>query len=228
MRKYIRSMRYLRWFISLSLPVLLIMLAVRMFTLPWYPTWQYSRPSFPADPLGMDGEERLRLALACIGFLNKPHNTEILASLKFDDGQEAFLTRELDHMDDVKVVYDRMTVVAIFIFLFDTLFCILMQRKGKILEVNRAFFHGSIIILMALILLGVWMLTGFDTFFTVFHGLFFAEGTWLFSYNDTLIRLFPLRFWQDAGMGIAILIAFIASVITAVTVFVSRQMILKS
>jgi uncharacterized membrane protein len=28
--------------------------------------------------------------------------------------------------------------------------------------------------------------------------LFFTGDSWLFLYSDTLIRLFPMRFWQDA------------------------------
>jgi integral membrane protein (TIGR01906 family) len=38
----------------------------------------------------------------------------------------------------------------------------------------------------------------FDALFTDFHHLFFTGDTWLFYYSDTLIRLFPLRFWSDA------------------------------
>jgi integral membrane protein (TIGR01906 family) len=40
--------------------------------------------------------------------------------------------------------------------------------------------------------------TSFDALFTQFHYLFFEGDTWLFYYSDTLIRLFPMKFWQDA------------------------------
>ncbi len=57
---------------------------------------------------------------------------------------------------------------------------------------------------MALLLgLAAWMLIGFEGFFQAFHGVFFESGTWVFSYSDTLIRLFPLPFWQDAGLIVA-------------------------
>jgi len=39
----------------------------------------------------------------------------------------------------------------------------------------------------------------FDAFFTWFHSLFFAEGTWVFPYEALLIRVFPLRFWVAAA-----------------------------
>jgi integral membrane protein (TIGR01906 family) len=45
-------------------------------------------------------------------------------------------------------------------------------------------------------------------FFSTFHSLFFEEGTWVFLRSDTLIRLFPERFWMDvAVLVVALLIA---------------------
>ena len=34
--------------------------------------------------------------------------------------------------------------------------------------------------------------------------LFFTGNSWLFYYSDTLIRLFPIRFWQDAFLLAAV------------------------
>ena len=48
---------------------------------------------------------------------------------------------------------------------------------------------GALLLLMAL---------SFDFIFTEFHHLFFEGDSWLFLYSDTLIRLFPERFWMDA------------------------------
>ena len=42
-------------------------------------------------------------------------------------------------------------------------------------------------------------------FFTAFHKLFFVGDSWLFLYSDTLIRLFPIRFWQDAFLLAAVI-----------------------
>jgi hypothetical protein len=45
----------------------------------------------------------------------------------------------------------------------------------------------------------------FWNFFTGFHTLFFEGDSWMFLYSDTLIRLFPIRFWQDAFLWAALL-----------------------
>jgi len=49
-------------------------------------------------------------------------------------------------------------------------------------------------------LLGMILLlsiVSFQALFTNFHLVFFEGDSWLFYYSDTLIRLFPIRLWQD-------------------------------
>jgi integral membrane protein (TIGR01906 family) len=46
----------------------------------------------------------------------------------------------------------------------------------------------------------------FWQFFTLFHALFFKGDTWLFEYSDTLIRLFPLQFWEDVFIWVAVIV----------------------
>jgi uncharacterized membrane protein len=45
----------------------------------------------------------------------------------------------------------------------------------------------------------------FWNFFSAFHSLFFEGDSWIFLYSDTLIRLFPIRFWQDAFLWGAVI-----------------------
>jgi len=47
----------------------------------------------------------------------------------------------------------------------------------------------------------------FWSFFADFHHLFFQGNSWLFPDSDTLIRLYPLQFWQDAVLSIGIISA---------------------
>ena len=42
-------------------------------------------------------------------------------------------------------------------------------------------------------------LLDFDTFFSAFHGLFFAAGTWTFASDSLLIQTFPEPFWATAA-----------------------------
>ena len=57
--------------------------------------------------------------------------------------------------------------------------------------------------LIVLILVGV--VVGFRALFTGFHLIFFEGDTWIFLFSDTLIRLFPMRFWQDSFIYVGLL-----------------------
>lgn len=54
-------------------------------------------------------------------------------------------------------------------------------------------------VLVAFALLAAWVLVDFNGFFAAFHSLFFADGTWTFSYESLLITMYPPAFWM--GMG---------------------------
>jgi integral membrane protein (TIGR01906 family) len=194
----------LRVLIAAAVPLTLVIGMARLLTLPWYPAWEYAKAGFPADPLGMTPEERLRLARASIAFLNTPRGVGRLEDLRFADGMVAFNAREISHMDDVKLVYDQLTAAALIAFVVAVAAAWVLIRQDRLALVWGALSDGSLFTLCALVLLGVWMAVGFDAFFMAFHGIFFAGGTWLFNYSDTLIRLFPLQFWADAGLLIAV------------------------
>jgi integral membrane protein (TIGR01906 family) len=207
----------LRVLIAAAVPLTLVIGMARLLTLPWYPAWEYAKAGFPADPLGMTPEERLRLARASIAFLNTPRGVGRLEDLRFADGMVAFNAREISHMDDVKLVYDQLTAAALIAFVVAVAAAWVLIRQDRLALVWGALSDGSLFTLCALVLLGVWMAVGFDAFFTAFHGVFFAADTWLFNYSDTLIRLFPLQFWADAGLLIAVGVGALAFVLALFT-----------
>lgn len=192
----------LRWILVLAVPVVLVMGVVRGVTMPWYPAWEYRQPGFPPDPGGMARAERLRLARASIAYLNAPGppRDAMLAPLTLPDGSPAFNAREIRHMADVKRVYNGLTLAAGVALLLGAGAAWALHRRHGASSVWRALSMGGGLTLLLLVALGLWMFVGFEAFFTAFHGIFFQGDTWLFAYTDTLIRLFPLRFWRDAGL----------------------------
>ena len=70
------------------------------------------------------------------------------------------------------------------------------------------------------------MLLGYGEFFkfVILHkGFPFAEGSWQFYMNDTLIRLFPLPFWRDAYILVGLLSLIGAGLILRLTRNVSSK-----
>ena len=202
----------LSYLVSLATPFALIGLALRILLTPLYYTIEYNMPYFPADEYGFTKEDRLKWAEPSVKYLVNSADISYLGDLKFDDGTPIYDERELSHMHDVKnVVQGSLKVwyvsVAILILL-----AILAQRSGWIpiyldglrrggwwmigLAATLGFIAGAGILLNPDI---------FWNFFAWFHSLFFEGDSWLFYYSDTLIRLFPIRFWQDAVIAMAVI-----------------------
>jgi integral membrane protein (TIGR01906 family) len=193
---------------ALALPIVLVVVNLYIVTAPWFVRWEYGKASFPADPFGMTREERVELATVCVEYLASSADIRLLEELRLADGQPAFNDRELQHMDDVQVVFDGLTVagiVAAVVFL-GCLTAMLAVGGGRRL-IPRALVAGSLITLGLLLVLGIAMILNWDQFFTNFHRVFFEGDSWLFLYSDTLIRLFPMTFWIDvAGTLVALLV----------------------
>ena len=58
---------------------------------------------------------------------------------------------------------------------------------------------AGIAVIAVFALLAAWVVADFNGFFAAFHSLFFANGTWTFSYDSLLITMYPPEFW--IGMG---------------------------
>ncbi len=194
----------------LLLPYLLLILALRIATLPWLPRLIYAWPSFPADRYGLTRAQRIELADHCLAELNSPRGPERFRVARLPDGGRAFTPAEQAHMDDVRRLYDHLTRLALLLVPLEGLLFLWQRRRGGRAALGRLLIFGGGLTLVLLLLLGIGMLLGWERFFVGLHHLFFAEGTWRFAYDSTLIRLFPERFWQMAAATVALLLSLLA------------------
>jgi len=203
----------LAWIIALTVPVALIGLAVRAVLLPAFVQLEYHIPGLPPDDYGFTTEQRIHWATYAWDYLVNSSDISYLGNLKFDDGSPLFNERELSHMRDVKRVIQgtfRAWYVSLAVLLLAGAWAwragqgrTFRQglRRGGWLTIGLAAVIGSIVVI------GIAMDPDvFWNFFAWFHSLFFTGDTWLFAYSDTLIRLFPLRFWQDTFLAAALIV----------------------
>ena len=202
-----RWVPWTRWLLALSLPVLLLAINLRLVTGHWFVRWEYGRPGFPPDPFGLSTAERTRLAEVCQDFLASNADIRLLAELQLPNGQPAFNQRELRHMSDVQAVYRGITVAGI------ASGVLWIAVAAGWLAIDRArgqtaatLMNGSLFTLGLLLIVGAFMAISWGQFFTAFHRLFFSGSTWIFPYTDTLIRLFPIRFWIDVAATLVALL----------------------
>ncbi len=213
------ELNLIQWALVLALPVLLVAVNLRIVTGHWFVRWEYQRPGFPPDPYGMSTAERIRLAEACDDYLARNADISLLADLRLASGEPAFNARELRHMADVQAVYRGITIaglVAALIWLGGVAaLTVTKTDNNPASSIASAMLNGGRLTLILLITLGAFMVLRWNTFFTTFHRIFFEGDTWIFPNSDTLIRLFPIRFWIDVAATIVGLLTAEALAVSA-------------
>lgn len=200
--------------IAVFFPIMLLAAAIRAVTSPLFLWVEYHRPGFPADSFGFSTDDRMTYGSYTVDYILNWASPRYLGELVNSDGDQLFLDSEVGHMLDVKVVLVISFAVALAMLVFTIAACWYLARTYPG-GVRRGLFSGALATLILMIALTVTAVLGWQTFFTQVHALFFADGTWTFRADDTLIRLFPAQFWMDAAITVAALV-LIVTVVTLV------------
>jgi integral membrane protein (TIGR01906 family) len=197
--------KVLSWFVAVMLPVALTFLGVRLLLTHAFPEIEYRMPGFPADEYGFTLQDRLHWSEISIDYLLNDAGISFLGDLTYMNNVPLFNERELSHMLDVKNVVQPVLLVGYGVW-FGILGIGLWARFGGWWEVYvRGIRRGGWLTVGLVVIFGILAASSFWQFFTVFHELFFTGNSWQFLFSDTLIRLFPMRFWQDAFLFAGIL-----------------------
>jgi len=117
-------------------------------------------------------------------------------------GEPVFDVRERSHMADVRGVVLAFCAVVV-VALGALLVAGLASRGAR--WFRRAVSIGAGGLAVGAVVIGGAFLLFFDSAFTLFHQLFFAEGTWSFDpATDRLVQLFPYQFWTETSVAIAV------------------------
>jgi integral membrane protein (TIGR01906 family) len=207
------------WVVTLLVPVVLVLASVRLLLTPVFVTIEYNLPGFPPDLYGFTKEDRLYWSNIARNYLLNDEGISFLADLRFPEGQitppascrymddctRFYNDRELKHMLDVRnVVQAALKVWYVSLFVLVGL-SVWAGFGGWWQQFKRGFGRGGWFTIGILTALITFVLLAFGFIFVLFHNVFFESGTWTFLYSDTLIRLFPERFWRDAFLAVGLL-----------------------
>jgi len=193
--------------IALTVPLTVLMIAIRAVASAPFLWLEYHRTGFPEDSYGYYLVERMRLGSYGVDYINNFAPREYLARVTTGaDNTLAFTEAEVNHMHDVKWVLLIATVAVAALFLL-TLFSSISLRERAPGTIRRSLFCGAWITLGLIAVLGVVGVFGWEWLFTTFHQVFFPQGNWEFSVRSSLIRLYPPQFWIDAAIAVAVLVA---------------------
>jgi len=187
-----------RWLLQVLIPVMLVLTSVRLMLTRGFIRLEYSLPGFPEDRYGFTRADRLEQAPIALDYLLNDAGIGFLGDLRFEDGTPVYNERELGHMVDVKMVVRG----ALRIWWIGGLLAIglglLIWRAAGVPELGAALEGGGKLTLWLMLAILLGLVLAFSVLFVGFHRVFFESGTWTFLFSDTLIRLFPERFWQVA------------------------------
>jgi integral membrane protein (TIGR01906 family) len=167
--------------------------------------FEYNRPGFPPDSYGFTTVERMDFGNQTRRYLISSMTLDDLRELQFEDGEPIYTERELKHLLDVKIVLIGLFRVFGISVGFLLLSAIYSGKKDGWVKFKSALSRGGWLTAVLLGLIIVFSITSFQALFTNFHLVFFEGNSWLFQFSDTLIRLFPIQFWQDVFIVFGVL-----------------------
>jgi integral membrane protein (TIGR01906 family) len=193
-----------RWLVVLTMPFFLALIMVRLLIVwdwPSYPSIEYRR--ITPDRYGFTPEQRLELAEANLNFLRSPEPAEeairLLEELRLPGTSDPLFNQsEISHMFDVKKLVDAFKIlmwVLTIVVLGGLIYLLASPRRRH--QGYKAMYHGGLFTMGVLLGIGLLTLVSWNFVFTQFHEILFPPGTWQFAYSDSLIRLFPEKFWFD-------------------------------
>jgi integral membrane protein (TIGR01906 family) len=211
--------KVIAWIVTLAVPVALVMGAVRILLTPAYLVFEYNTPGFPPDPYGFSKEDRLLWAGYALEYLINDAGIDFLGDLRFPDGQvvpaqsckymddctKLYNDRELKHMLDVKNVVQAALIVWYASLVILIALGLWAWFRGSWAQFRKGLSRGGWLTVVLIAAILGFVLVAFGVIFVAFHKVFFESGTWTFLFSDTLIRLFPERFWRDTFLMVGII-----------------------
>jgi integral membrane protein (TIGR01906 family) len=198
-----QTTKILKLLIILLIPILIIGGVVRILATDAYLAFEYGKVSFPADSFGFTDRQRFILASTNIHYV-RAHLPGDELSKQTLNGVPVYNPREVSHMADVQVVFQAILRVWWVVLIMFLLSGFVLWRNGNRVAFASAIQSGGLLTSGIILTIALLAIFGWRFWFNTFHLIFFKPGSWLFSYSDTLIRLFPVEFWFDATLTISV------------------------
>jgi integral membrane protein (TIGR01906 family) len=188
--------------IVLLMPLVLILSSIQFLSTDAYLAYEYAKPDFPVDSYGFRPDERFTHARDNLEYVRAGQPLEAL-SAQTHRNSPLYNIREISHMQDVQAVFRAarlgwlaslaLAILAGAILVFDP------YTRYRL---ARALVLGGGMTALLVFTVGFLAVIAWQAWFQLFHQAFFAAGTWTFAASDTLIRLFPEKFWFDAALTV--------------------------
>jgi len=162
---------------------------------------------------GIEKEKLIEISKEIIKYLKGERDNLILRIA--DSKESVFGDREIEHMKDVRNLFDKGFIIRNILFLTAITSFLILKFYYKE-NLSEILFIGGIIFSFLLFLIGLIIVFNFNKAFVVFHQVLFNNDLWILNPNeDVLIQMLPSNFFSD--LGILIVKRFIITVIIFLT-----------
>jgi len=190
---------------GLILAVTAVGVAVMVLGAPWFTRAVASRLSL-WEQSGLSQQRMVEVAEDVRGFVIDGTGT----LPRRVDGRMGFEASAVSHLADVSSVIGGATLATTACAALVAAWVAASIRRRRWAQLKDGLRAGSV---MSAVMVGAAGLAGvadFDSFFSAFHEVFFAAGTWTFPSDSLLIQLFPEAFWAVSGGSWALLVGAFA------------------
>ncbi len=194
-------------------PIVFFGIPTRVAFNEWFIDWEYSKADFPKDRYGLPDEYRKYLAKLGLRAVLSDEGMEEFKRATLPDGRLAFNHREIKHMEDVK---NFLSVFFPIVYGATILSVLALIYLRDLRLVGKALIGASIFSFVLTVASAIFSVVNYDLAFELFHNYVFDPYSWRFSYRDTLLRIYPMKFWFDgtvfviAGAGALCFLSFVA------------------
>ncbi len=182
----------------------------------WFIDWEYSKADFPKDRYGLPDDYRKYLAKLGLRAVLSEKGMEEFKRATLPDGRLAFNHREIKHMEDVKNFLSVFFPLVYGATALSVLALIYLRDLGLM---GKALISASLFSLTLTVASAIFSMVNYDLAFELFHNYVFDPYSWRFSYRDTLLRIYPMKFWFDgtvfviASAGVLCLLSFVGGLL---------------
>ncbi|MFI3283862.1 MAG: TIGR01906 family membrane protein [Erysipelotrichaceae bacterium] len=151
-----------------------------------------------AESIGTSEDDLMIVTAHLLDYIQDEQEDLIVYALIDGEERTFFNEREIDHMVDVKILYQNVINFKLIAYLLfgSVLIYALIKKEFDILAVN--YIKALFVLASGLIALILLALIDFDQVWTAFHLIFFSNDLWLLNpATDLLIRMVPLQFFYD-------------------------------
>lgn len=188
---------------------------------------EYEKLSLGAE-MGLSDAD---LAAACLHLVDYMEGREAHIALFVNlDGQQTLLfdqEQEISHMADVRLLYQNFRSWRNWGLLLSVLFygcAVLLQKRSAVATLAAGYQGGTLLVVIALAVLGGWAALDFSDFWTFFHETLFWNDDWMFDMTTSrMINMLPEAFFADVILRVILIGGLLCTSLFLLAAFAKKR-----